>query len=247
MTIVAAANMLDEAKNRRLEIPRHIAVIMDGNGRWAKSRGLNRIDGHREGVRSTREIVEACGELGVKFLTLYTFSSENWRRPLSEINSLMELLLVTVREELENLERNNVQLRVIGRLQDLPLGPRQAMEFAIRRLKKNTGLVLNLAISYGARQEILEAVRALVKEGAGEVSEDQFSAKLGTAGQVDPDLLIRTSGEMRLSNFLLWQLAYTEIVVTPVMWPEFRRPQLLEAISEFNKRKRRFGALDEAK
>jgi undecaprenyl diphosphate synthase len=228
-----------------LKIPRHVAVIMDGNGRWAKARGLSRADGHREGVRSAHDIVEAAGELGVEVLTLYTFSSENWKRPKSEIQALMELLVVTIGQELESLMKNNVQLRVIGRLQDLTPAARQGMKYAIRKTSRNTGLILNLALSYGSRQEIVDAVNRLLKEDRHRVTADDLTANLYTAGLPDPDLLIRTSGEMRLSNFLLWQLAYAEIVVTDTLWPDFRKPQLVEAIKEYGKRQRRFGTLEE--
>jgi undecaprenyl diphosphate synthase len=228
-----------------LVIPRHIAVIMDGNGRWAKARGLRRIDGHREGVRSTHEIVEACGELGVEVLTLYTFSSENWKRPQSEVEALMNLLVQTVGKELDNLMKNNVQLRVIGRLKDLTLAAREGMRYGMRKTAKNTGLILNLALSYGGRQEILDAVKGILKDGKQKITEQDIADHLYTAGLPDPDLLIRTSGEMRISNFMLWQLAYTEIVVTDVLWPDFRKPQLLDAIREYGKRNRRFGGLAE--
>jgi undecaprenyl diphosphate synthase len=189
--------------------------------------------------------VEAAGELGVEVLTLYTFSSENWKRPKAEVQALMELLVVTIGRELESLMKNNVQLRVIGRLQDLTPAARQGMKYAIRKTAKNTGLILNLALSYGARQEMVEAVNALLKEGRQKISVEDFAAHLYTAGQPDPDLLIRTSGEMRLSNFLLWQLAYSEIVVTSTLWPDFRKPHLVEAIQEYGRRQRRFGTLEE--
>ena len=233
------------AAANELRIPRHIAVIMDGNGRWAKARGLSRADGHREGVRSAHDIVEAAGELGVEVLTLYTFSSENWKRPKSEIQALMELLVITIGQELESLMKNNVQLRVIGRLQDLTPAARQGMKYAIRKTSRNTGLILNLALSYGSRQEIVDAVNELLKEGRRRVTAEDLSARLYTAGLPEPDLLIRTSGEMRLSNFLLWQLAYSEIVVTNTLWPDFRKPELVAAIREYGKRQRRFGTLEE--
>ncbi|MDD5087256.1 MAG: isoprenyl transferase [bacterium] len=224
-------------------IPRHIAIIMDGNGRWATARGLKRADGHREGVKSVREIVEVCGELGVDILTLYTFSQENWRRPQGEIDALMELLVVTVAKEIADLMRNNVRLRLIGRIEDLHALARRSLTQAVRMTEKNTGLQLVLALSYGSRQEIVDATRSLIREGKPDISEADVSSHLYTAGLPDPDLLIRTSGEMRLSNFLLWQLAYAEIVVTDVLWPDFRRPQLLAAVEEFGKRERRFGAI----
>lgn len=219
---------------------------MDGNGRWAKARGLKRADGHREGVRSVREIVEACGELGVEILTLYTFSQENWKRPHSEIDALMDLLVVTVSKEIADLMHNNVRLRLIGRIGDLGAVARRSLTRAVKKTEKNTGLLLNLALSYGGRQEIVDAAQALVYERKENITEEDFAAHLYTAGLPDPDLLIRTSGEMRLSNFLLWQLAYAEIVVTDVFWPDFRRPQLLAALNEYGRRERRFGAIAEA-
>jgi undecaprenyl diphosphate synthase len=226
-------------------IPRHVAIIMDGNGRWAKARGLRRIDGHREGVKSTREIVKTAGELGVQVLTLYTFSAENWKRPRAEIEALMRLLIATVGEQTEDLVRKNVRLRTIGRVRDLPAAVRAALSYSVRRTSGNTGMILNLALSYGARQEIADAVNALLREGKKRISEGDIAAHLYTSGLPDPDLMIRTSGEMRLSNFLLWQMAYTEIVVTDVLWPEFRKPQFLAAIEEYGRRRRRFGAVEE--
>ncbi len=232
-------------------LPRHVAVIMDGNGRWAKARGLPRIAGHREGVRSVRVITEIAGELGIETLTLYTFSKENWRRPRWEVSALMNLLLETIEQEVNDLDRNNVRLTVIGRLQDLPEAPRRSMERAIERTAKNTGLNLNLALSYSGRMEILEAVQHIAqKVQAGELRLDQideavFATHLYTAGIPDPDLLIRTSGELRLSNFLLWQSAYTEIFVTPIYWPDFREKEFLEAIASYQKRERRFGKVSE--
>jgi undecaprenyl diphosphate synthase len=226
-------------------IPRHIAIIMDGNGRWAKARGLKRIAGHREGVKSVREVVEVCGDLGVEVLTLYTFSTENWNRPKSEVGALMRLLLVTISREVEALNRKNVRLSVIGRLRDLDAGPRAAMRAAIKILSKNTGLHLVLALSYGGRQEILDAATTLVKAGKKHITEADFSNALYTSDIPDPDLLIRTSGEYRLSNFLLWQSAYTELIIVPMPWPEFRRDSLMEALTEFNRRHRRFGKTEE--
>lgn len=230
-------------EQREPRIPRHLAIIMDGNGRWATARGLKRADGHREGVKSVREIVEVCGEIGVEILTLYTFSQENWKRPRGEIDALMDLLVVTVSREITDLMRNNVRLRLIGRINELNRVARHSLIQATRMTEKNTGLQLVLALSYGGRQEIVDAAQALVRAGGQEITEEEFSAHLYTAGLPDPDLLIRTSGEMRLSNFLLWQLAYSEIVVTDVLWPDFRRPQLLAALEEFRKRERRFGAI----
>ncbi len=215
---------------------------MDGNGRWAKSRGLKRADGHREGVNSVREIVEGCGELGVEILTLYTFSRENWRRPVTEVEALMELLITTVGREVDNLVKKNVRLRVIGRVQDLSHAARLALSRAIKKTSGNTGMILNLALSYSGRQEIVDATTALIKAGKKRITEKDIEEHLYTAGLCDPDLLIRTSGELRISNFLLWQLAYTEIVVTDTLWPDFRKPQLRAAIEEYSQRDRRFGA-----
>ncbi len=227
------------------KVPRHIAIIMDGNGRWAKQRSLPRIAGHREGINSVREIVEACGNLGVEVLTLYTFSMENWRRPKREVSALMHLLLATINREVNDLNRNNVKLKVIGKIEDLPEEPRKGMLKAIERLKNNTGLILNLALSYGGRQEIVEAVRRVCVEGKKDITEEEFAEYLYTSDIPDPELLIRTSGELRLSNFLLWQLAYTEIYVTDVLWPDFRTPQLHDAILAYQRRERRFGQVSE--
>lgn len=233
------------------KIPQHIAIIMDGNGRWAKQRSLPRVDGHREGINSVRDVVRACGELGVKYLTLYTFSTENWNRPKLEVSALMTLLLTTIRDEIEDLRRNNVRLMTIGRLKDLPLMARQGIEKAIELLRGNTGLTLILALSYSSRQELTDAMRQIAaKIKSGELAESKIdegviSAHLYTASIPDPDLLIRTSGELRLSNFLLWQLAYTEIYVTNVLWPDFRRAALYEAILAYQQRERRFGMVSE--
>lgn len=232
-------------------LPQHIAIIMDGNGRWAKKRGLPRIAGHNEGINSVREVTRECGKLGIKVLTLYTFSIENWSRPRNEVTGLMSLLMHTIRNEIDELDRNNVRLTLIGRLQDLPPEPLAGLQAGVERTKQNTGLNLNLALSYGSRTEILDATRAIVKaalEGKlhpDEINEHIFSQFLYTKDMPDPDLLIRTSGEMRVSNFLLWQLAYTEIYVTPVYWPDFRTRELLEAIFDYQKRERRFGKTSE--
>ena len=232
-------------------LPNHIAIIMDGNGRWAKSQGLPRVAGHSEGIKSVRVVTQLCGELGVKYLTLFTFSSENWQRPKLEVSALMELLLDTINHEVDDLDRNNVRLSVIGRLMDLPEAPRRGMESAIKRLSGNTGLGLNLALSYGSRQEIMDAVNQVAQEVAdgaltpGEITAADFTRHLYTADIPDPDLLIRTSGETRISNFLLWQMAYTEMYITPEYWPAFRERELLLAIMDFQKRERRFGKVSE--
>jgi len=232
-------------------LPRHIAVIMDGNGRWAKERGLLRVAGHNEGINSVREITRECGNLGIEVLTLYTFSVENWSRPKSEVSALMGLLLKTIRNEVNELHKNNVRLSIIGHIDDLPRGPLKGLMEGVEKTKNNTGLNLNLALSYGSRQEILDAVKRIVKEiqsgniDIQDIDDALFSKYLDTAGKPDPDLLIRTSGEFRVSNFLLWQLAYTEIYVTPIYWPAFRTKELLEAIESYQKRERRFGRISD--
>lgn len=226
-------------------LPTHVAVIMDGNGRWAKARKLPKIAGHREGVKSAREIVRVCGELGIKYLTLYTFSTENFRRSASEVQALMTLLIATIGREVRSLDENNVRLEVIGRAESLSPSAQRALNSAREKLFDNSGLTLVLALAYGARQEIVDAVNAVLKSGATEVDEEALSKHLYTANIPDPDLIIRTSGEMRLSNFLLWQAAYAEIVVTPTLWPDFRREQMMDALSEYAKRERRFGGRKE--
>lgn len=229
----------------RGNVPAHIAIIMDGNGRWAKKRGLPRVAGHREGINSVREIVRVCGKIGVKHLTLYTFSTENWRRPKAEVSALMTLLLRTIRKEVADLNKNNVRLSTIGNLDDFPRDAANAMREAMDALKNNTGLHLCLALSYSGRREILYAVNKLLEEGQRPIDEEAFGKALYTTGIPDPDLLIRTSGEMRLSNFLLWQLAYTEIHVSEVLWPDFREEELYEAIANYQNRERRFGKVSE--
>ena len=232
-------------------LPKHVAIIMDGNGRWAKSKSKPRIFGHRAGVKSVRRITEIAGELNLETLTLYTFSSENWNRPKLEVSALMNLLLDTITREVDDLHRNNVRLTVIGDLDSMPKGPRAGMLAGIEKTSRNTGLNLNLALNYGSRQEILSAIQSIataVKDGALDVSEindNTISNYLYTSKISDPDLLIRTSGEFRLSNFLLWQLAYTEIFVTPVYWPAFAEKDFLEAIRDYQKRERRYGQVSE--
>ena len=232
-------------------IPRHIAIIMDGNGRWANAKGLPRIAGHREGVRTVRKITEICGELNVKILTLYTFSSENWNRPATEVSALMKLLMSSLRKEVKDLMKNNVRFTVIGNINELELNVQNELIDAIHKTKNNTGLNLNLALSYGSRQEILLAVKKLIdKVSEGEIKVDEidesvFSKLLYTQNIPDPDLLIRTGGEFRISNFLLWQIAYTEIHVTDTSWPSFGKKELTEAIYEYQNRDRRFGKISE--
>ncbi|MEO7423667.1 MAG: isoprenyl transferase [Fibrobacteria bacterium] len=229
------------------EPPTHIAIIMDGNGRWAKKRLLPRVVGHREGTKATKKIVRACGELGVKYLTIYVFSSENWERPLPEVDALMNLLVDMVRQEIQDLMDNNVRLCALGNLNKLPDLTRKELEWGIERTKGNTGLQLNLAVSYGGREEILDAARALAEKAKrGEIEPDaideqSFSAQLYLPDLPDPELLIRTGGDQRISNYLLWQIAYTELYVTPTLWPDFDKAGLVEAIEEYHSRQRRFG------
>jgi len=226
-------------------IPRHIAFIMDGNGRWAKQRGLPRIAGHREGVRTVRRMVECGPEIGVQVMTFYTFSAENWCRPGREVSALMELLLDAINREVEDLKRNQVCLKTIGDLSALPAGPREALERAIAETAGNKRLTLVLALSYSGRREIVQAVNRLISSGVKSVTESDFSASLDTAGLPDPDLLIRTSGEYRLSNFLLYQLAYTEITVSDRYWPDFSVRDLYDCIARYQQRERRFGRISE--
>lgn len=230
-------------------LPRHIAIIMDGNGRWARKRGLPRTMGHRAGVEALRAIVKECSRLGIEVLTVYAFSTENWRRPKEEVGVLMSLLTEYLRLELDELHANQVVVRSLGGLSELPLEAQIELKKALERTRKNNGLILNLALNYGGRAEIVEAVQkigTLVRQGKlkpEEIDSETFAAHLATAGLPDPDLLIRTSGEMRLSNFLLWQLAYSEIVVVPELWPDFNEHCLNEAIKAYQKRDRRFGGL----
>ncbi len=232
-----------------MTLPRHIAIIMDGNGRWAKERGLPRIKGHEQGAESVRAVTEACVEIGIEYLTVYAFSTENWRRPETEVNALWLLLDHFIAQEMPTLMKNNVRLRAIGRLHELPASCQAALREAIERTSENTATTLILALNYSGRTEIVDAVKALCHEAAvGNLDLDSIDATiiadhLYTRGIPDPDLLIRTSGELRLSNFLLWQLSYTEIHVTPKLWPDFGKGELREAIAEFQKRERRFGGL----
>jgi undecaprenyl diphosphate synthase len=237
---------LEELKARG-NLPRHVAVIMDGNGRWAKARGVPRLFGHRAGRESVREIVRGCAALGVEVLTLYTFSTENWSRPAREVSALMNLLRESLRAECDELKANNVRLQVIGRIADLPPAVRRAIDETQERLSGCTGMLLNLAISYSGRTELVDAIRRMLAgEGGrrlrpGDVDEELVASFLYTAGLPDPDLLIRTSGEQRISNFMVWQLAYTELWITETLWPDFRRRHLLQAIADYQRRDRRFG------
>jgi undecaprenyl diphosphate synthase len=229
-------------------LPRHVAVIMDGNGRWAKLRHKPRVEGHRAGIASVRDVVETSARLGLQVLTLYAFSTENWKRPRSEVSTLMSLLKRYLRDELDTLLRNNIRFRVIGRPGDLPADVQDELFRAMERTRTAPGLVFNIALSYSGRGEIIDAVRQALRETAGNgdgspIDEERLSAYLYTAGQPDPDLLIRTSGEMRVSNFLLWQIAYAEIWVTDVLWPDFRRRHLLQAVLDYQKRERRYGGI----
>ena len=239
----------DEIRKRG-NLPRHVAIIMDGNGRWARARGVPRLMGHRAGRESVREVVRGCDTLGVEVLTLYTFSTENWNRPRREVQALMNILRQSLRQERKELRERNVQLRVIGRIEELPESVRDTIEETQAHLAGCTGLVLNLALSYGGRGEILDAVRRLLNDTRtrrippSQVDETLLSSYLYTAGLPDPDLLIRTSGEMRISNFMLWQLAYTELWVTPTLWPDFRRRHLFQAVADYQGRERRFGRVD---
>lgn len=232
-------------------LPRHVAIIMDGNGRWAKQRGKPRTFGHQSGVTSVRETTEAAAELGIDFLTLYAFSTENWSRPKFETDALMTLLLQTINRETKTLNKNNIRLQAIGDLQSLPDRTRKQLEKAIENTSANTRMTLVLALSYSARWEILNAVKNIatdLKEGrlsTDAISQDIFSAYLSTAGIPDPELLIRTSGEFRISNFLLWQIAYAELYFTDKLWPDFRKDDLYNAIIDFQARERRFGKISE--
>ncbi len=233
------------------EIPRHIAIIMDGNGRWAKERGLPRIAGHSEGVESVRDAVEACGQLGVDYLTLYAFSTENWKRPKDEVSLLMRLLLKALKDETDRLHTNNVRIRAIGEISALPLEVQNELFDDCRKTQNNTGLTLLLALSYSGRWDIRRAFIRMMSDiqsqglDPDQISEDLIEKYLSTAGIPDPDLLIRTSGEFRISNFLLWQLAYSEIHITSKFWPAFRRDDLYGAIRDYQQRERRFGMVSE--
>lgn len=226
-------------------LPRHIAIIMDGNGRWAQNRILPRVAGHQAGVHSVRDVTESAARLGIEALTLYAFSIENWKRPDTEIQALWRLLRQYLRQELRTLMDNDIRLNAFGRLDELPSLVRQALDETIAETASNTGMQLNLALNYGGRAEIVDAVNRLIADPVrrGPITEADIASELYTAGVPDPDLLIRTSGEMRVSNFLLWQIAYAELHVTETLWPDFRRPDLLRAILDYQRRERRFGGL----
>jgi undecaprenyl diphosphate synthase len=233
----------------KASLPRHVAMIMDGNGRWAKQRHLPRIEGHRAGAESARVIIRTAGELGIKYLTLYAFSVENWNRPKDEVDALMKYLVHYLKSETPELNKNNVRLEIIGQVYRLPEVVQEHLRKSMATLSKNNGLTLIMALSYGGRTEIVDAVRSIAtKVKAGEldppdITEQVFAQHLYTRNIPDPDLLIRTSGEMRVSNFLLWQISYAELVITPTLWPDFRKPQFCGALEEYHRRHRRFGGL----
>jgi len=242
------AGSADEQLARQVNfehLPAHIAIIMDGNGRWAAQRHLPRVEGHRAGIDSVRDVVETSARLGIDVLTLYAFSVENWKRPRAEVNTLMMLLKRYIRQELNTLLQNNIRFQVIGRPEALSPDVQDELEIGIGKTAKNTGMLFNIALNYGGRAEIVDAARRAIAAGlsADDLDEARFSSLLYTAGQPDPDLLIRTSGEMRISNFLLWQIAYSEIWVTETLWPDFRRRDLLEAVVAYQKRDRRYGGI----
>jgi undecaprenyl diphosphate synthase len=244
------ATLLDNLDLKRL--PQHLAVIMDGNGRWAQHRHLPRVAGHRAGVKAAREIIESCARLKLPYLTLYAFSLENWRRPQAEVDFLMRLLREYLKRELPAIHKNNIRLLIIGRSEQLPDGVRKDIEYGMRMTARNTGMKLVVALNYGGRAELVDAFNAMLEHvrsnglSAFQADEQTVSEHLYTAGLPDPDLLIRTSGEMRVSNFLLWQIAYAEIYVTETLWPDFSRARLLQALVDFQKRERRYGGLNAA-
>jgi undecaprenyl diphosphate synthase len=232
-------------------LPRHVAVIMDGNGRWARQRGLSRIEGHRRGKESVRAVVETARRLGIQYLSLYAFSTENWNRPNDEVSALMSLLQRYLQSELRKMMRHRIRLVAIGNLRRLPRSVQEALRQNVRATRGNTGMTVILAVSYGGREEIVHAARAIAREvqrgkmRPEDIVEDTFSEALSTSGIPDPDLLIRTSGEMRVSNFLLWQIAYAELVITPTLWPDFGEAEFVATLAEYQQRQRRFGRTEE--
>jgi len=232
-------------------LPRHIAIIMDGNGRWAKKRGAARIFGHQNAIQAVRDSAETCAELGVDYLTLYAFSTENWSRPIDEVNGLMSLLVSTIKNELPTLQKNNIRLKAIGNIKSLPADAQENLDYAKKATQFNDGLTLILALNYSGKWEITQAIKDIVADVGNkhispeDINEQLLDAYLDTKGIPDPELLIRTSGEMRISNFLLWQIAYTELFITEVLWPDFRKETLFEALVEYQKRERRFGKISE--
>jgi len=237
---------LPKSPEENTEIPRHVAIIMDGNGRWAKKRGLPRLAGHQAGTENLRRVITACVEMGIRYLTIYAFSTENWGRPKEEVEGLLKILETVIQKELRELNEEGVQLRHIGRLDKLPPSLRKQVEDAIELTRKNDRLTVIVAFNYGGKDEIVYAVEQMIRKGVKpeEVSETAISSHLFTTGIPDPDLIIRTSGEMRLSNFLIWQAAYSELYVTPTYWPDFGKAQLQKAVKAYNQRSRRFGKLD---
>ncbi len=233
------------------KLPQHVAIIMDGNGRWAKARGKPRIFGHRQGAKTVRRITEICAELGIPYLTLYAFSTENWRRPREEVQTLMRLLIEAIQEEIDELDQNDIRLNAIGDIDGLPPATRQALIEGMRRTRDNSRLCLTLALNYSGRWDIVQAAKAIAKKvGDGLVApnaidEAYFSKHLSTADMPDPEILIRTSGEYRVSNFLLWQIAYAELFFVPVYWPEFDKSHFIQVLRDFQKRERRFGMISE--
>jgi undecaprenyl diphosphate synthase len=233
------------------KLPNHVAIIMDGNGRWAKKQKMSRIQGHQEGAESVREIIRTSREIGIPWLTLYAFSEENWKRPRSEIAALMALLKRFIKSELNEMMENGIRFHTIGRTSKLPLNVQKAVNDAQKKTAKNTDMTLTLALSYGARQEVVDGIRQIAKRVSlgdlkpEDITEDMFSGFLYTRGMPDPDLLIRTSGEYRVSNFLLWQLAYAELYITPIYWPDFRKEDYLKALEAYQVRERRYGATSE--
>lgn len=233
----------------RANLPTHVAIIMDGNGRWAKQRGMPRVEGHRQGAESVREVVQAAGELGIKFITLYAFSVENWNRPKDEVDTLMKYLMRFLKKQLSEMNKNNIRLQAIGQIYRLPENVQEQLARSVQSTAKNNGITLTLALSYGGRTEIVDAVRQIgheIKAGRmdpGEINEQVIAHNLYTHGMPDPDLLIRTSGEMRVSNFLLWQISYAEFVITPTLWPDFGKKEFYNALEEYSQRQRRYGGV----
>lgn len=232
-----------------MSVPNHIAIIMDGNGRWAKKRGMPRVMGHNAGMQSLKEIVRACSDLGVKYLTVYAFSTENWKRPEDEVSGIFKIMVFYIKKELAELKRENVKIRVVGEWEAIPEDAKKSMEYALSETAENTGLQFNIALNYGGRREILDAVKALYKEvqetggSIEDITEDDISRYLATGNIPAPDMIIRTGGELRLSNFMLWQCAYSELVFRDVFWPDFDKKELESCIEEFNARHRRYGGL----
>ncbi len=232
-----------------MSVPNHIAIIMDGNGRWAKKRGMPRLMGHNAGMKSLKEIVRACSDMGVRYLTVYAFSTENWKRPDDEVSGIFRIMVLYIKKELAELKRENVRIQVIGEWEKIPREARESMQFALKETEKNTGLQFQIALNYGGRREILDAVKELYRrteEEGGDIDsirEEDIGRYLSTAGTPDPDMIIRTGGELRLSNFMLWQCAYSELIFRDVYWPDFDKKELESCIAEFEQRHRRYGGL----